>query len=77
MKLCVDCKHYGGVKASNGTYICNEPRNSYPSVVDGFEVKVSCDLQRLFEVPQRCGPEGKWWEPKSPLSLGAERPRGP
>ena len=64
MKLCVNCAWYGGVKASTGAHICTEPRNSYPSVVDGFELKVSCDLQRMFEVPTRCGPEGLWWKEK-------------
>lgn len=64
MKLCVNCHWYGGVKAATGASICTEPRNSYPSVVDGFEQKVSCELQRLFDVPTRCGPEGQWWKEK-------------
>ena len=38
MKLWVmDCKHYGGVKASNGKYICNSVLNSFKHPVDGLD----------------------------------------
>ena len=36
MKLCMDCKHYGGVKASNGSYICKNPGNHGIHPVDGL-----------------------------------------
>ena len=36
MKLCMDCKHYGGVKASNGKYICKNINTA--ASVDGIVV---------------------------------------
>ena len=62
MKLCIDCKHYGGVKASNGKYICNEPRNKFVHPVDGLEQKFDCFMLRSTE--GLCGWDGEWWTRK-------------
>ena len=32
MKLCMDCKWYGGVKASNGSYICKKTSSTISSI---------------------------------------------
>ena len=47
MKLCIDCKHYGGVKASNGKYICDNVLNSFKHPVDGLDhaYDASCGLR--------------------------------
>ena len=44
MKLCIDCKHYGGIKASNGKYICDNVLNSFKHPVDGLDQKYDCNL---------------------------------
>ena len=49
MKLCIDCKHYGGVKASNGKYICNEPRNCFQHPVDGLEHAYDASWLRMAQ----------------------------
>ena len=44
MKLCMDCKHYGGVAAATGKYICNHPLNDFVHAVDGPEFKMDARL---------------------------------
>ncbi len=67
MKLCIDCKHYGGVKASNGAYICNEPRNCFQHPVDGLEHTYDASWLRMAPELQQigCGMNAKWWEAKT------------
>ena len=65
MKLCIDCKHYGGVKASNGKYICTEPRNHGLHPVDGLPTTYDASWLRMApEMQSYCGMEAKWWEAK-------------
>jgi hypothetical protein len=64
VKLCVKCAWYGGVALQDGKPICNEPRNDYTSLVDGFPLKFDCSYQRLWGGEGRCGPDGKWWKEK-------------
>jgi hypothetical protein len=65
MKLCIDCKHYGGVAPRNGEYICNEPRNQAIHPVDGLprNLRDAFQMRRAIGV-DACGMEGKWWEKK-------------
>ena len=66
MKLCIHCKWYGGVKASNGKYICNHPQNMFIHPVDGLETTYDASWLRLApELQGGCGKDGKWWEAKS------------
>ena len=77
MKLCIDCKHYGGVKASNGKYICDNVLNSFKHPVDGLKHAYDASWLRMAPELQTigCGMAAHWWEPKPPS--GAEPPRGP
>ena len=79
MKLCIDCKHYGGVKASNGKYICDNVLNSFKHPVDGLDHAYDASSLRLAPELQMigCGMAAHWWEPKPPASLGAGPPQGP
>jgi hypothetical protein len=64
MKLCIDCKWYGGIKAATGKYVCKEPRNLFTHPVDGLEHKYSARELRLSRDPNQCGMDAKWWEAK-------------
>jgi hypothetical protein len=65
MKLCMDCKHYGGVKQANGKYICNNPLNCFQHPVDGLEHAYDASWLRMApELQSACGMEGNWWEKK-------------
>ena len=66
MKLCMDCRHYGGVKASNGKYICKSILNSFTHPVDGLDHAYDASSLRLAPELQTigCGMEAKWWEAK-------------
>ena len=67
MKLCIDCKWYGGIRASNGGYICKEPRNSFTHPVDGLPTAYDASWLRMAPElqGQGCGMEAKWWEKKT------------
>jgi hypothetical protein len=62
----MDCKHYGGVKASNGKYICKNPMNRFTHPVDGMPHV--CDASWLRMAPEfqqiGCGMAAHWWEAK-------------
>ena len=79
MKLCIDCKHYGGVKASNGKYICKSILNSFKHPVDGLDHAYDASWLRMAPELQQigCGMGAHWWEPKPLSSPGGEPPRGP
>ena len=62
MKLCVNCKWYSGVAASNGKYICDEPRNNFAHPIDGWKHKL--DAYTLRQDERYCGMAAKWWEEK-------------
>jgi hypothetical protein len=63
MKLCIDCKWYGGVKASNGKYICKEPRNDFTHPVDGLPHAYDASWLRMApELQGACGWDAKWWK---------------
>jgi hypothetical protein len=66
VKLCIDCKWYGGVKASNGESICKEPRNLFTHPVDGMETAYGARWLRMAPELQLtgCGMEAKWWKAK-------------
>ena len=66
MKLCIDCKHYGGVAAKNGEYICKEPRNVSIHPVDGLPVYRldAFSLRKIPDSSSACGPDAQWWEAK-------------
>ena len=66
MKLCIDCKWYGGVKASNGSYICNSILNNFKHPVDGLAHKYDASWLRMAPELQLtgCGIEAHWWEKK-------------
>ena len=72
MKLCIDCKHYGGVKASNGKYICNASLNSFAS---GRRVGDAYDASWLRMAPELqmtgCGMDAKWWEVKGHVGIAS------
>jgi hypothetical protein len=63
MKLCMDCKHYGGVAPATGKYICNEPRNlSFIHPVDGLSYGLDASWLRMAPEHQgKCGLDAKWW----------------
>jgi hypothetical protein len=67
MKLCMDCKHYGGIQASNGKYICREPRAAgFIHPVDGLPYALDASWLRMTpEYQYLCGMDAKWWEKKS------------
>lgn len=75
MKLCIHCKHYGGIRAQDGQAVCVEPRNNFVHPVDGLKHKYNARELRLSHDPDQCGMDAKWWEPKPPP--GAARPQGP
>jgi hypothetical protein len=79
MKLCIDCKWYGGVAAKNGEYICHEPRNVFTHPVDGLPLhKYDAFSLRKFNSGNFCGPDGEWWvKIRPPSSPDAGPPRGP
>lgn len=60
MKLCINCKWYGGVALRDGRPVCKEPRNDFTSRVDGLEQKFDAVVLRQDE--RYCGLEGKWWK---------------
>jgi hypothetical protein len=63
MKLCIHCRSYGGVKASNGSYICNDPRNRFTHPVDGLEHGYDASWLRMApELQGYCGLDGNWWK---------------
>ena len=65
MKLCIDCKWYGGVKASNGKYVCNHRLNHGLHPVDGLETTYDASWLRMApEMQAYCGMDAKWWEEK-------------
>ena len=66
MKLCMQCKHYGGVQAATGKYICNEPRAVFIHPVDGLPAKYDASWLRMAPElqAQGCGMEAKWWTAK-------------
>ena len=66
MKLCMDCKWYGGVAAATGKYICNEPRNKmFIHPVDGLEHTYDASWLRMApELQSHCGMDAKWWKAK-------------
>ena len=66
MKLCMDCKHYGGVKASNGSYICNSILNKFKHPVDGLDHAYDASWLRMAPELQQigCGMAAHWWEAK-------------
>lgn len=66
MKLCIDCKHYGGVAAATGKYVCKEPRNLFTHPVDGLETTYDASWLRMAPELQLtgCGMEAKWWTAK-------------
>lgn len=72
VKYCEDCKWF--VKADKVTNydfsydVHSYSKCSYPefSLVNKQFVKDKfCESQRLFANKNTCGPEGKWYEPKS------------
>ena len=67
MKLCKDCKWFGGVAVATGRYVCNEPRNMFMHPVDGMEQ--AYDAANLRRAPEcqatGCGMDAKWWEKKA------------
>ena len=56
IKLCKDCKHYGGRR------YCNYPSMENVDVVSGNTLRVYCTTMRLFHKP--CGPEARLFETK-------------
>ena len=77
MKLCMDCKHYGGVAPQHGRYVCNHPNNKFTHPVDGMEWKYDAEKLRTLSGAILCGMEARWWAPKPPSTPGAAPPRGP
>ena len=68
MKLCKDCKWYGGVLMATGRYVCNEPRNKiFVHPVDGLEHSYDASWLRMSPEHQvtGCGMDAKWWEKKA------------
>ena len=64
MKLCMDCKWYGGVALQDGKYVCNEPRNKFIHPVDGFNRTYDAERLRMLSGAMLCGMEARWWEKK-------------
>ena len=70
MKLCINCKWYGGIRASTGSYICDEPRNQIVHPVDGLIQRIDATWLRMApEFQSLCGMDAKWWEPKPPSGV--------
>lgn len=66
MKLCLDCKHYGGVAMATGKYICNHPLNNFEHPVDGLRHAYDASWLRMAPELQitGCGMMARWWEKK-------------
>ena len=65
MKLCIDCKYYGGIAPATGKYLCKHSRNNFRHPVDGLEHAYDASWLRMApELQSACGMEGKWWEKK-------------
>ena len=66
MKLCIDCKHYGGVAAATGKYICNHLLNNFEHPVDGLRHAYDASWLRMAPELQiiGCGMVARWWEKK-------------
>lgn len=72
MKLCVDCASFGQSQTVQSDYgeglinklVCKDPRNSFPDPVFGAAIAYDCSWLRNLDEPHRCGPEGRWWQPK-------------
>jgi hypothetical protein len=64
MKLCIDCKWYGG-RSSTGSYICEEPRNEIVHPIEGLRQRVDASWLRMApEFQDKCGWDAKWWKEK-------------
>ena len=70
MKLCMECAWYGGMKASNGRYICNNILNDFPHPVDGMKHKYDASYLRMAPELQviGCGMDAKWWRAKDAVA---------
>lgn len=63
-KFCKDCKHYKAPGKYLTHHRCHSPENEVDPVTGEPEATL-CTYTRIVE--DRCGPDGKWWEPKCPL----------
>jgi hypothetical protein len=63
MKLCKDCKYFKGSWFLGYNFArCMKKINNVTGKGDGF-----CSIERTpnpFDLPNYCGEEGKWFEPK-------------
>jgi hypothetical protein len=66
VKLCMDCKHYGGVAAATGKYICKNILNNFQHPVDGLDHHYDASWLRMAPELQQigCGMNAHWWERK-------------
>lgn len=64
MKLCINCKHHTLAAHyedyDTPVHICNVN----VSLVTGNTIRLFCEQERHAEGYNRCGEEGKKWEPK-------------
>jgi hypothetical protein len=64
MKLCKDCIHYVHYKYDPKYSTCNKEEFEEINIVTGEKTKAFCGIMRDY-CPDKCGKEGKCWEPKS------------
>ena len=62
MKLCRDCKHYQRQPIISVHALCAKATSVDP--VEGEETHLTCQDAR--HTATLCGPEGAWFEPKTP-----------
>ena len=65
-KFCKDCVHYiaGEVTSSDvcDSSVAKERAESAAyHLVRGEHTKEYCTIERLYDLPGRCGPQGKFW----------------
>lgn len=66
MKLCKDCKYLRAGEETDDYSLCSFIKGE-PDLVWGGWLPLSLELSscyRLRNDPEKCGPDGKWWEPK-------------